>query len=98
MWIITAGFLAVAAYHRYAGWHLAVADHEALETANRATEFAAGHASAALTFEGIRSRPVWNVLVFSAEDPPLSRALVRIDGVDGAVIDSYAEAVPPGEV
>jgi hypothetical protein len=37
------------------------------------------------------------VLVFSADEPPTKRALVRVDAVDGAVVEHYAEPVPPGE-
>lgn len=94
MWVIVAVFLIVAGYHWLSGWHLEVRDGEALETANRATEFPVGHASAALSFEGWRSRPIWNVLVFSADDPPTQRGLVRVDGVEGTVIEQYVEAVP----
>lgn len=80
-------------------WHLAAAsrieilDPEALEIANRATEFAVGHASAVVGFDGWLARPVWNVLVFSADDPPSRRGLVRIDARGGDVIETYTEDI-----
>ena len=94
MWLMV-GFLGlIAAYHYAAGFHLEVMDGEALEIANREAEFPAGHASAALNFEGWRARPIWNVLMFSADDPPTQRGLVRVDGLDGSVVGSYVEDVP----
>jgi hypothetical protein len=36
---------------------------------------------------------VWNVLVFSADDPPTERGLVRVDGIDAHVVDVYMEEV-----
>lgn len=86
--------LAVGVYHFVAGWSLNIRDAEALFLANRATDFAVGHASAALGFRGWRSRPVWNVLLFSADNPPSQRGLVRVDAVNGEVIESYVEATP----
>jgi hypothetical protein len=50
-----------------------------------------------LGFEGILARPVWNVLVFSADDPPSRRGLVRIDGRSGEVVETYDEAVQPAD-
>lgn len=93
MWLLVGTLLAIAAFHRIAGWDLAVMDGEALEIANRHAEFATGHASAALNFEGWRARPIWNVLMFSADDPPTERGLVRVDGLTGAVVGSYVEKI-----
>jgi hypothetical protein len=73
---------------------LAVDDGAALEAATRSVEFPVGHASAAVGFDGWRSRPVWNVLVFSADDPPSRRGLVRVDAVTGDVIESFTEENP----
>lgn len=94
LWFVGGAFVLVAAYHFVAGWELAVRDPEALEIANRAAGFPVGHASAVVSFEGWRARPVWNVLVFSADEPPTQRGLVRIDGLSGEVVDSYVEDVP----
>ena len=90
--------VAIAGIHALAGWDLKVADGQALETANRAVEFCVGHASATVGFTGWLARPVWNVLVFSADEPPTQRGLVRVDGITGDVIETYAEAIPEGEV
>lgn len=94
MWLMVGFLIAIAAYHWLGGWDLAVMDGEALEIANREADFPAGHASAALNFEGWRARPVWNVLMFSADDPPTERGLVRVDGITGEVVGSYVEDVP----
>ncbi len=94
MWGVVAGFVAIAVYHHLAGWHLAIRENTALDVANRATEFPVGHASATVGFDGWRARPVWNVLVFSADDPPSSRGLVRVDATNGDVIETYVEAIP----
>lgn len=94
MWLLVGVFAAIAAFHRLGGWDLRIMDGEALEIANREAEFPAGHASAALNFEGWRARPVWNVLMFSADDPPTQRGLVRVDGITGEVVGSYVEDVP----
>jgi len=94
LWVIAGVLAAMAVWNLLTAWPLGVGDSAALELANRATEFSVGHASAAVGFDGWRSRPVWNVLVFSADDPPSRRGLVRIDGVDGRVIESYVEENP----
>ena len=98
MWATGVGVLvAIGFYHLVAGWKLRIREGTALEIANRTTDFAVGHASSALGFIGWRSRPVWNVLVFSADEPPSQRGLVEVDGIDGAVRGTYVEAVaePP---
>ena len=93
-WTAVAVLIVVAGYHFVSGWGLGVREAGALEAAGREVPFAVGHASASLGFTGWRARPVWNVLVFSADEPPSSRALVRVDGTDGSVVDSYIEDVP----
>lgn len=94
MWLIVGTLVAIGLYHFLAAFDLKVADTDALAIANRHTEFPVGHASASVGFEGWRSRPVWNVLVFSADDPPTQRGLVRVDGVTGAVKDILVEDNP----
>ncbi len=96
-WTTVAPLAAIALYHVAAGWHLAVRESEALVEANRAVPFPVGHASAQLGFAGPRAKPIWNVLVFSADEPPSERALVRIDALDRSLVDVYAEEVPPAE-
>jgi hypothetical protein len=47
-----------------------------------------------VTFRGIRSRPQWSVVLYSAEEPPDQRALVVVDAVSGEVADEpYVEDV-----
>ena len=78
--LVAAGLLfAVAAYHFVAGWHLAVDQTEALAAASRAVGFPVGHASAQLGWRGLRSRPSWRVLLYSADAPP-SHARARRGG------------------
>ena len=94
--LVVAGFLAAAAvWHLVAAWRIEVLDPQALEAANRATDFAVGHASAVVGFDGWRAVPIWNVLVFSADDPPSQRGLVRVDARTGEVIETYTEAITP---
>lgn len=97
MWLAVGALVVIGMYHFVAGHHLRVADSAALTIANAATGFAVGHASAVLGFDGFLARPTWNVLVFSADEPPTQRGLVRVDGRSGEVIETYTEAVPPAE-
>jgi len=98
MWVTVGLLAAIGIYHYIAGWHLVVRESWALEVSNRAIGFPVGHASANLGFYGWRARPIWNVLVFSADDPPNRRGLVRVDGISGSVVEQYDEAVPAGEM
>lgn len=94
MWATAVGVLIViGAYHIVAGWKLAIRERSALEIANRTVGFPIGHSSASLGFRGWRARPLWNVLVFAADDPPSRRGLVQVDGIDGTVRDTYVEDV-----
>lgn len=97
MWIIAVALVVIGVYHVVAARHLEVRDSAALTTANKETDFAVGHASAVLGFDGVFARPVWNVLVFSADEPPTKRGLVRVDGLTGEVVETYTEAVPPAD-
>jgi hypothetical protein len=45
-------------------------------------------------WRGLRSRPTWRILVYSADDPPTKRGLVQVDGVDGTVVSAYVEDNP----
>ena len=93
--LVMAGVLALGALWTWsAAWPLSITVEEALATANREAEFPVGHASAAVGFDGWRARPVWNVLVFSADDPPSQRGLVRVDAVSGEIAGSYTETNP----
>lgn len=83
-----------AAYHFVAGVRLAVDETDALLIATRTVGFPVGHASAQLGWRGLRSRPSWRILLYSADDPPATRRLVEIDGVDGSVLGEYTEPNP----
>jgi hypothetical protein len=84
----------IAAYHFVAGWHLEIDQIEALAVASRTVGFPVGHASAQLAWRGLLSRPVWRILVYSADEPPSIRGLVELDAVDGHVIGEYTERNP----
>lgn len=93
LYAIALVFVAAAAWHAVAAWPINVLDPEALETATREVGFPVGHASAVVGFDGFRARPIWNVLVFSADEPPSQRGLVRVDAVDGHTVESFVEHI-----
>jgi hypothetical protein len=84
----------VALYSWSAAWPLAIDQTEALATASRTVGFPVGHASAQLAWRGLRSRPTWRVLLYSADEPPSIRGLVELDAVDGTVLGEYPESNP----
>lgn len=84
----------VAAYHLAAAWPQRVDQTEALAVASRAVGFPIGHASAQLGWRGLRSRPSWRILLYSADEPPSIRGLVEVDAVDGRVLGDYTEHNP----
>jgi uncharacterized membrane protein YgcG len=83
-----------AAYHLAAAWPLKLDETAALAASASAAGFPVGHASAQLAWRGIRSRPVWRVLLYSADEPPSKRGLVELDAVDGQILGSYTEDNP----
>jgi hypothetical protein len=88
-------FLAlVGAYHFACAWPMEIDQTEALVVATRTVGFPVGHASAQLAWRGLRSRPVWRILLYSADTPPTRRGLVELDAVDGHVLGEYTEANP----
>lgn len=88
------GLAAVGLYHLAAGWPLRIREMDALASASREVGFAVGHASAQLGWRGLRSRPTWRILLYSAEDPPARRGLVLVDGLDGTVVQHMVEDNP----
>jgi len=84
----------IGAYHLLAGWNLDVDERDALVAATRRVGFPVGHASAQLGWRGLRSRPTWRILLYSAENPPARRGLVMVDGVDGEITDWFSEENP----
>ena len=88
-------FLAlVGVYHVAAAWPLELDETAALAASAAAAGFPVGHASAQLAWRGLRSRPVWRVLLYSADEPPSKRGLVELDAVDGEILGTYTEDNP----
>jgi hypothetical protein len=99
--IVNEGFLVAAAvlavvgvFSITSGWRMHVDEKEALVAAQQALGFPVGHASAQQVWRGVRSRPTWRVLCYSAEDPPRQRGLVLVDAVDGRVVEHLSEDNP----
>ena len=96
LWTVVLLLAAISLYQWWAAWPLALDQAGALRTAAARVPFGVGHASVAVTFRGIRSRPRWQVIVYSSESPPRRRALVEIDGVSGESLeDVYIEELDP---
>ena len=76
------------------GWQMHVDEKQALVAAQGAVGFPVGHASAQQVWRGLRSRPTWRVLVYSAESPPRQRSLVLVDAIDGTVVQHLTEDNP----
>ena len=89
-----AGLALVGAYSLLVGWNLDVDERDALVVAVRQVGFPVGHASAQMGWRGLLSRPTWRILLYSAEDPPTTRGLVLVDGVDGTVVEWFTEDNP----
>ena len=81
-------------YHLAAAYKLNIRELDALAAASKQVGFAVGHASAQLGWRGLRSRPTWRILLYSADDPPAKRGLVLVDGVDGSVVAHFVEDNP----
>lgn len=99
--LVNRGFLwaavllgAVAVFSFTSGWRMKVDEQEALVAAQGAVGFPVGHASAQQVWRGLRSRPTWRVLVYSAEEPPRRRGLVLVDAVDGSVREHLVQDNP----
>jgi hypothetical protein len=94
--ILAAGIalLLIGGYHLLAGYPLELDEHEALVAATREVGFPVGHASAQMGWRGLRSRPTWRILLYSADEPPAKRGLVLVDGVGGQVVSAFVEANP----
>lgn len=93
---VGAAFFALAGYHLWTAFDVSVDEQEAFAIAGRSVQFPVGHASGAIRFEGVRARPVWNLLLYDAVDPPAHRALVQIDAMTGALRrDVYVEQITP---
>lgn len=94
LWAAAGGLVVLALVHFLAAWPLEVDEQQALRNAVQHLPFPVGHASAAVRFTGWRARPVWHVVVYDASEPPGNRALVRVDGVTGDLLDdAFVEAL-----
>ena len=98
---VNAGFLAcgiallaLGAHHIWTGLDLRIDDKEALVRASNIVGFSVGHASAQLGWRGWLSKPTWKVLLYSDEPQPAKRALVRLDGISGSLVDMLEEDNP----
>jgi hypothetical protein len=88
------GAALIGVYHVVAGTGLKVRETDALLVASNHVGFPVGHASAQLGFQGLRSRPTWRILLYSADNPPTRRGMVLIDGAKGTVLGDYVEENP----
>jgi hypothetical protein len=94
-WLWAALLLAgVGVFSFTSGWEMHVDEKQALVAAQGAVGWPVGHASAQQVWRGLRSRPTWRVLVYSAENPPRQRGLVLVDAVDGSVVEHLTEQNP----
>jgi hypothetical protein len=93
-WVGVVLALALAGWHWLAAWPRRVEPETALATAAIDAPFPIGHASAALTFHGWRSRPRWHVVVYDSGEPPTQRALIVLDAVTGQRVgEPYVEEI-----
>ena len=88
------GAAMIGLYHVIAGTSLRLREADALAVASKEVGFPIGHASAQLGFQGLRARPTWRILVYSADNPPTTRGMVLIDGRTGTVLGNYVEENP----
>jgi hypothetical protein len=86
--------LVLGAYHVVAGAKLNILEVDALASASRAVGFPVGHASAQLGWRGLLSRPTWRILLYSAEEPPRTRGVALVDGIDASVVAHHVEDNP----
>jgi hypothetical protein len=99
--LVNGGFLLAAVLLGFAGimsitsgWRMHIDEKGALVAASSSVGFPVGHASAQLAWRGLRSRPTWRILCYSAEEPPKRRGFVMIDAVDGHTVEHLVEDNP----
>lgn len=85
---------AVGLFSITSSWRMKIDEKEALVRATQVVGFPVGHASAQQVWRGLRSRPTWRVLCYSAEEPPKQRGFVLVDAVDGRTIEHLVEENP----
>jgi hypothetical protein len=89
-----AALVLIGLYHLLAGWPLKTDQTEALAAASRRVGFPVGHASAQLGWRGLLSRPTWRILLYSADEPPTTRGLVLVDGVNAEIVGDLVQDNP----
>jgi len=85
---------AIGIFSITSGWRMRVDEKEALVVATKCVGFPVGHASAQQVWRGLRARPTWRVLCYSAEEPPRRRGFVLVDAVDGRMVEQLVEDNP----
>jgi hypothetical protein len=88
------GLVAFGIYGMVAGRTMRVEESDALVTASVQVGFPVGHAAAQMAWRGWMSRPTWRILLYSDENPPTKRGIVLVDGLDGHVVEWFAEENP----
>lgn len=86
--------IAFGIYSYAAGYPLVLDEQDALVAAGKDAGITIGHASAQMGWRGIMSRPVWRILLYSAEEQPKKRAFIMVDGVDGTIVERIVEDNP----
>lgn len=89
-----AALIAIGLYIISAGFPTGTDEKQALERATAAVDFPVGHASAQLGWRGLRSRPTWRILLYSAEEPPEKRGLFLVDSQTGDILEHFVEDNP----
>lgn len=96
--VLAAGLLGFAGLMSItSGWRMTIDEKEALVVATKAVGFPVGHASAQQVWRGLRARPTWRVLCYSAEEPPRRRGFVLVDAIDGRLLEHLAEDNPESD-
>ena len=88
------GILCVALYCFVASVTTKIDETEAFELAIQDVGFTTGPASAQMMWRGWGSKPVWRLLLYSAETQPLHRAFVIVDASSGQIIERFVEDNP----
>ena len=99
--LVNGGFLLAAGILGFAGilsltsgWRLGLDEKQALVAATKEVGFPVGHASAQLTWRGLRSRPTWRILLYSIENPPGSVGSCRSTPIDGHTSSTSSRTTP----
>ncbi len=94
MYFAAAILVVVGVYSWISGYDTAVDEQDALVAAIKHIGFPVGHASAQMGWRGLLSRPMWKILLYSAEEPPQHRGFVMVDAVDGSILEDLIEDNP----